>query len=144
VSPHTGHGPFLGRTLTRQLAEVIRRRQPTLVVYPDPRDTHADHAAAGQFTAAALATAGSMATALTYFVHDAEWPPPLDPSRPMPVPPDVALRETRWVSLSLSATELEAKRRALDAHRSQWPVLGGLLERFLRPNEIFATGPPPG
>jgi hypothetical protein len=64
----------------------------------------------------------------------------------MPVPPDADLHGTRWVSLSLTRAEQATKRRALEAHRSQWPVLGGLLERFLRTSEVFgvvgASDPP--
>jgi len=138
VSPHTGRGPLRGRELLAKLRRAIETARPTLIVYPDPRDTHADHAAAGRFTRAALATSRMTARELTYLVHDAQWPPPLDASRPMPVPPDADLRGTRWVSFPLTGEEQAAKRRALEAHRSQWPVLGGLLERFLRTSEIFA------
>lgn len=139
VSPQTGRGPFFGIVLLAGLHEVIADFRPTLVVGPDPRDHHADHAAAGQFTLAALEGVGDRPRVLTYLVHDTEWPPPNPPDGVLPPPRGREYAGTRWVSFALTPEEIETKRTALAAFRSQWPVIGGLLERFVRRNEIFAV-----
>lgn len=141
VSPQSGRGPFTGEALAGALRLAIVAARPTLVVAPDPRDHHADHAAAGRFAAAAVASLSDRPQVLTYLVHDTVWPPPDPPGGVLPAP-GAEYAETRWRSLALTVPERTTKRRALAAYRSQMPVLGGLLERFLRGNEIFADARP--
>jgi hypothetical protein len=57
----------------------------------------------------------------------------------MPPPDADEYAATRWVSFPLAPDEIARKGAALAAHRSQWPILGGLLERFVRRNEVFAV-----
>jgi len=139
VSPETGRGPFFREALLRTLRESIDAVSPTLVVAPDTRDHHPDHAAAGRFTAAAVDGLASRPALLTYLVHDTVWPPPRPPCETLPPPAGVEYAGTPWVSFMLAGDELATKRAALAAHRSQWPIVGGLLERFLRRNEVFAV-----
>ena len=137
TSPHTGRGPFNRAALLDALRTSIAAVQPTLVVGPDPRDHHPDHAAAGRFTLAAVDGIEPRPTVLTYLVHDTVWPPPLKTGPELPVPgPEYAA--TRWVTFSLTPGEVATKRAALAAYRTQWPIIGGLLERFLRDDEVFA------
>jgi LmbE family N-acetylglucosaminyl deacetylase len=140
TSPHTGRGPFTNMALLDALRATIAAVHPTLVVGPDPRDHHPDHAAAGRFTMAAVAGSSPGPTVLTYLVHDTVWPPPLKTGLDLPVPgPEYA--GTPWVTFSLTSDELATKRAALVAYRTQWPVIGGVLERFLRDDEVFAMPP---
>jgi LmbE family N-acetylglucosaminyl deacetylase len=139
VSPTSGRGPFFGVTLLAGLREVIAAVRPTLVVVPDPRDHHADHAAAGRFALAALDRPADERRVLTYIVHDTVWPPEHPPDDVLPRPSAREYGSTPWVSFTLTPEEMEAKRTALAAYRSQWPVNGGLLERFVRRNEVFAV-----
>jgi LmbE family N-acetylglucosaminyl deacetylase len=141
VSPQSGRGPFFGATLLPGLREVIAAARPTLVIAPDPRDHHADHAAAGRFTLAALDLFPGQPRVITYLVHDTVWPPPHPPGDVLPRPAAREYATTPWVSFVLTPEEIATKRDALAAHRSQWPINGGLLERFVRRNEIFATEP---
>ena len=139
VSPASGRGPFVGAALRRELGAAIAAVTPTLVVTADPRDHHADHAATGLFTLQAIEPLPARPTVLTYLVHDTVWPPPHPPRNEMPPPDGPEYADTPWVSFPLTPEELATKRAALAAHRSQWPILGGLLERFLRRNEVFAV-----
>jgi LmbE family N-acetylglucosaminyl deacetylase len=139
VSPQSGRGPFFGATLLPGLREVIAAARPTLVIAPDPRDHHADHAAAGHFVLAALESFPGQPRLLTYLVHDTVWPPPHPPDDVLPRPTAREYDGTSWVSFALTPEEMATKRAALAAHRSQWPIIGGLLERFVRKNEIFAV-----
>jgi len=137
TSPHTGRGPFTRTALVDALRASIAAVSPTLIVGPDPRDHHPDHAAGGRFTDAAVGLS-PRPTVLTYLVHDTVWPPPSKTGPAMPVPGS-EYAATPWVSVRLDAAELETKREALAAYRTQWPIIGGLLDRFLRGNEVFAV-----
>ena len=139
VSPMTGRGPFSGETLLRALRENIDAVAPTLVVAPDPRDHHPDHAAAGRFTMEALSGLAVQPQLLTYLVHDTVWPPLRPSCDTLPRPRGAEYSGTQWLSFALTGDELATKRAALEAHRSQWPINGGLLERFLRRNEMFSV-----
>jgi LmbE family N-acetylglucosaminyl deacetylase len=121
--------------LITRLGRAVRAAAPTLVVTADPRDHHPDHAAVARFTEAALVTGTPL---LTYLVHDTVWPPPRPPDDTLPPPAGDEYAGTPWVSFTLRPEELATKRAALEAHGSQWPIIGGLLVRFLRRNEVFA------
>jgi LmbE family N-acetylglucosaminyl deacetylase len=137
TSPHTGRGPFTRTAVLDALRASIARVHPTLVVGPDPRDHHPDHAAAGRFTLAAVDGLAPRPAVLTYLVHDTVWPPPMKTGPVLPAPgPEYA--DTPWVAFRLDPGELATKRAALAAFRTQWPIIGGLLERFLRDDEVFA------
>jgi LmbE family N-acetylglucosaminyl deacetylase len=140
-SPLTGRGGFSGVALFAHLSDTLVAARPTLVVGPDPRDHHADHAATGRLVAWVLARLLEPPVHLTYLVHDPLWPPAHPADDRLPPPAGDEYEGTQWVSLELTPEELATKRRALEAHRSQWPNLGGLLERFLRRNELFALQP---
>jgi LmbE family N-acetylglucosaminyl deacetylase len=139
VSPLSGRGPFSGEALFEQLRDTLATTHPTLVVAADPRDHHLDHAATGRLVAWALGSLRDRPRYLTYLVHDVAWPPEHPDGDRLPPPAGAEYASTPWVSLELTAAELATKRDALVAHRSQWPTLGGLLQRFLRRNELFAV-----
>ena len=137
TSPHTGRGPFTRAALLDALRASIAAIRPTLLVGPDPRDHHPDHAAAGRFTLAAVDGLGSRPTVLTYLVHDTVWPPPLKTGPELPVPGS-EYAATPWATFALTPGEVTTKHAALAAYRTQWRMIGGLLERFLRDDEVFA------
>jgi LmbE family N-acetylglucosaminyl deacetylase len=138
-SPHSGRGPFAGDSLYARLCAALVAARPTIVVAPDRGDIHPDHAFTGRFTEAAVGCLAKRPQVLTYVVHDVVWPPPVGKGDRLSPPRGPPFDSERWVSLELTDEELQRKRLALGAYRSQWPVLGGLLARFLRVNEVFAT-----
>jgi len=140
VSPWSGRGPFSGEELLGRLSAAIAAARPTLVVAPDPRDHHSDHAAGGRFALTAVEALSEHPSILTYMVHARAWPPP---GEEQPPPPSWQHDGTNCVSLRLTPEQRKTKRLALDAHRSQWRVLGPLLGRFDRRNEVFAVAPGP-
>lgn len=141
TAPETGRGPFSGEDLARRLGDAIAAMVPTLVVFPDPRDHHADHAATGRFVRDVVARLPVRPRLLSYLVHDVVWPPPHPTDDLLPPPATAEYANTTWTTFTLTPGELATKRAALAAYRSQWPIIGGLLERFVRRNEVFAMAP---
>jgi hypothetical protein len=47
------------------------------------------------------------------------------------------LSSTQWLNLPLTASELDGKERSLMAHQSQHVILGGFIQQFLHPCELF-------
>lgn len=138
-SPHSGRGPFAGERLYARLCAALVAAHPTIVVAPDRGDIHPDHAFTGRFVDAAVGCLPKRPQVLTYVIHDVVWPPPLEKGNRLLPPRLPPFDSERWVSFELTPEELERKRDALAAHRSQWPILPGLLVRFLRVNEVFAV-----
>jgi len=154
VSPRTGAAApytpgvvdpgatYTGRALVGLLAAVLATLQPTLVLVPDPRDTHDDHEHAAFFALRAIGSLPAPPRVLTYLVHDDCWPPTAEETRRLPPPSAERLADTRWLELRLTPAERAAKVAALDAHRTQLAAMPELLYRFLRPNELFGEVEP--
>jgi LmbE family N-acetylglucosaminyl deacetylase len=131
-----------GAELRWLVERVLVRFEPNVVVFPHPADTHPDHRHAGYFVLDAVSALqarrrlapGTML--LAYVVHHPSWPLRRGPAHERCVP-DPRIGETTWTALELSPGELEAKREALDAHRTQVGVMGGFLREFLCANELF-------
>jgi LmbE family N-acetylglucosaminyl deacetylase len=139
VSPDA---PYDGQALTAVVSRELRSFAPTIAVIPHPHEHHDDHTHTGYFVTealTALADRGVIArpSVLTYLVHFPSWPavrPPLfDRALPITEVPD-----TQWLETELTPAELDAKRAALAAYRSQLDVMDGFLRRFLCRNELYA------
>lgn len=138
---------YRGRDVVRELAEVISDFAPTLVVLPDPGDEHPDHCSTHLFVTRALAIAHRPAGAaaprvLHYVIHSGRWPLPAAPGRPIE-PPSRVRSATDWQSLTLTRRERAAKRRAIEAYRTQTLVMGRFMRAFEAGNELFVEGEPP-
>lgn len=134
---------------------------PAIVLHPDERDGHPDHAAVGRAVASAARGGGRVVWLYGYQVwlwHSWPWTgQSWRRARLWPANGRRALRCLLWilsgrtVQVQLAPTELKRKTDAIEAHRSQvsvpqwatrWAVLGDIaegdfLERFLRPVEIY-------
>jgi len=147
-SPKT---PYSGSALLSDLERLMRSVRPTDVFVTHPADDHPDHHTAAAFTQAALQScadhlgvAGDGAWAESvkvhyYLIHRGDWPIPqgAHPDRPLLPPNGLATTDTNWRSYVPSADALAAKRRALEAYRSQTAVMGRFLRSFVRENEMF-------
>ncbi len=156
-SPYNGatHSPYprtynpravyAGEDLLADLEAILRAYRPDLVIYPHPNDVHPDHWGLSLFARLALARTqradpGYRPEAYAYLVHRPDFPMPkgLQP-RQVLIPPAALLHANpHWLRLSLSAEEVSRKWEVIQAYRSQLPLLRGLLERFVRQNELFA------
>jgi LmbE family N-acetylglucosaminyl deacetylase len=155
--------PYCGQSVLQDLEAVLREFQPTDVYLPHPGDDHPDHWSAHCYAMAALerlraeAPQGNdviprligiasertdwvlRARVYCYLVHRGDWPVPQGEhvdARLVPPAPLLHLN-TEWETLTLSPEALAAKRRALEAYRSQMAVMGRFLRSFLRRDELF-------
>lgn len=146
--------PYTGAELLRQVGDEMSRFQPTLVVMPGPQDHHPDHLGTHLFATRALDEARQRgetwapgAAIWEYTIHADHWPSPLglDSLRgkaPAPVP--LSAGNAPWRKLDLTSAEEEAKRAALDAHKSQVRVMSRFLYSFVQPVEYFQVRKRPG
>lgn len=146
--------PYDGDDLRRELGNIVREMQPTMVALPDPFDRHPDHRATGFFALLAVAdwvvslpAEAPRPKLLAYLVHWPDWPrgwdapTPLPPDTPLDLPPKFDRSACRRVLLTLDDVELAAKRAALTRYETQQRVMRGLLSAFERRNEPFCLLP---
>lgn len=139
---------YEGMDLTSIMAHLIRRLAPAVIVMPHPSDTHLDHAHTSYFVTEAIDTLRAQGRldpepqVLAFLVHDHAWPPPLPDPVNMPPPPVERYRDTAWLEVRLSPADVAAKREALAAYATQLAVMPGLLQKFVRPNEVLGRPDP--
>ncbi len=145
----TPNAPYTAAALIADLRRVIAEFQPTRVFTTHPLDDHEDHTAAALFTREAIAQAvqaGGLAQSPTlyyYIVHRGDFPLPQGEHPNRPLVPPVGLLTENWQVFPLSRDALECKRRALQAHESQYALMARFLSSFLRTNELFTPAPLP-
>lgn len=141
---------YCGENVLADVATILNRVKPALVVVHHPADTHPDHWAAAAFVTLALeqaAVAGDgwprRVRTYHYLVHDgAGWPLPRGyaPELPLTPPGRLAVRP-HWVTAPLRPEDEDAKRRALGAYRSQLALSRAYLFSFVRRNELYDLCP---
>lgn len=136
---------FKGRSLELQLGHIVDAWKPTFILAPSVLDQHPDHRATGQFAVRVLQERHELGRLRVWIVHGGAfwpWPRGWHPSAPLQ-PPGLATA-LAWTRLPLDVAEVNDKRAALEAHRTQ---MFGLEQRFLlafvRCNELFASPPAP-
>ena len=135
-----GH-PYTGESLERDFAAVLKRVAPTVIAAPSPRDSHADHRAAGLLVAAA-ARGGTTAATLYWIVHGGEgWPSPrgLEPGLPLMTAP--LMQGVASTTLDLSPHEEDRKLDAVREYHTQLQLLAPLLLAFVRSSELYTRDP---
>ncbi|HUE49052.1 MAG TPA: PIG-L family deacetylase [Steroidobacteraceae bacterium] len=136
-----GH-PYTGESLERDFEAVLERVQPTLILAPSPRDSHADHRAAGLLTIAVSTRRGVLPGVHYWIVHGGEgWP---TPRGLLPGVPLTAAPRSRGLALAVFALEPAEEDRMLEALRAydtQMRTLAPFLLAFVRSTELFASQP---
>jgi LmbE family N-acetylglucosaminyl deacetylase len=139
---------YRGDDVIRELRHVIEEFRPTLIVLPHAGDEHPDHCATHRLVHTALADAiadGLRAPrVLHYIVHYPKWLTTKRANAPLTSTSTSDLRseDWRWRTLGLTAPERVAKRRAIDAFRSQMLVMPEFLRTFEPTGEVFLEGEP--
>ena len=132
--------PYTGEEIVRDLTAIIRQFRPTKVFVSHSADYNPDHRSLYLFTRVALwDVAAELQPELhPYLVHFRRWPTGrgFHPTKPLEPPPP--LREAvRWQSVALTDAQIQRKRRALEAHRTQYGYSARRLLPFIGPNELF-------
>lgn len=135
--------PFKGEEILQDLETIVRQFRPTRIFLSHPADHHPDHAALYLFTRVALwdlqGTQGAAAPALhPFLVHYPHWPGEkgFHPSEELRPPARLATNFC-WQSRELDREEIDVKRRALAAHRTQFDYSATRLLPLVGANEIY-------
>jgi LmbE family N-acetylglucosaminyl deacetylase len=137
VSP--GHS-YTGASLEQDLATVLDRIQPTLVLTASPRDSHPDHAAAGLLTLRVMARRASRAAVRCWIVHGGEgWPSPRGLSPGLPLERAPRSGSEPLAIFTLTPAEEDRKLAALRAYSTQMQTLAPFLLAFVRTTESFSA-----
>ena len=136
--------PFKAESIVSDLSRVFREFAPTRVFVSHPSDANPDHMALYLFTQAALwnLEAEMRPRIHPYLVHFPRWPVPhaFAPEQRLDVP-EIYDNDISWRDVPLGASGLDLKRKAVEAHRSQYAYSSKLLLSFVRRNEIFGDLP---
>jgi LmbE family N-acetylglucosaminyl deacetylase len=138
---------YRGEDLTQELAEIIGDFKPTIILVPRPEDQHADHCATWFFVADALGDVMRVqprfrTDLVTYIVHYYSWG--VEDDDPFLKPPeDLDAGVSGWLTVPLTDRQVQAKRAAVHAYRSQMDAMGWFLDAFVRRNEVFSRPPLP-
>ena len=136
--------PYTGDDVLQDLTTILREFRPTKVFVSHPGDHMPDHLALYLFTRVALwDLEQEMTPALyPYLVHFARWPTPRGEHPTMALEPPALFREQiPWSVHRLTPQEVDRKRGALKAHRTQYRSSSRALLSFVRQNELFGDFP---
>ena len=136
---------FAGADYLADVMSITESYRPDLIIYPHPDDVHPDHWGLNVFTRLAIAElshgdATFHPAQLTYLVHRPDFPTirGLKPQDSLVPPPALLALYPDWVRWDLNSADVQRKGLAVQAYRSQLPLLRGLMDSFVRTNELFA------
>ena len=136
---------YAGEDYLADIMSILKSYRPDLIVYPHPDDVHPDHWGLNVFTRLAIAEvthadATFQPAQLTYLVHRPDFPiiKGLKPQESLVPPPALLALYSDWFRWDLTPADIQQKGQAVQAYRSQLPLLHGLMDAFVRTNELFA------
>lgn len=136
---------YAGQDYLADIESILKSYQPDLIVYPHPDDVHPDHWGLNVFTRLAIsevthADATFQPTQLTYLVHRPDFPTirGLKLQEGLVPPPALLTLYPDWFRWDLTPADVLRKGQAVQAYKSQLPLLRGLMDSFVRTNELFA------
>jgi N-acetyl-1-D-myo-inositol-2-amino-2-deoxy-alpha-D-glucopyranoside deacetylase len=136
---------YAGADYLADLISIMKDYLPDLIVYPHPDDVHPDHWGLNVFTRLAIAEINHanptyQPVQLTYLIHRPDFPTVrgLKPQESLIPPPGLIVVNPDWFRWDLTPADVQRKRLAVQAYHSQLSLLHGLMESFVRTNELFA------
>jgi len=131
---------YKGEEILRDIRSVLRDFRPTKIFVSHPADHNGDHLAYYLYLRVALWDEGmeDRVQLFPYLIHYLAWPKPkgFHPERDL-TPPEALDGQEVWRQYHLSALQLENKKKALEAHKSQYLSTPKYLLSFVRFNELF-------
>ncbi len=140
---YPGH-PYTGASLEQDLAAVLERLRPTLILAPTPLDSHPDHRAAGVLTATVAQRLQLLPAVRYWIVHGGEgWPGPRGLVPGLPLTPAPRLHGLTQAAFALTAAEEDRKQQAIEAYATQMRIIAPFLLAFVRSSELFTNAAQP-
>jgi len=137
---------YAGEDYLADIMSILKSYRPDLIVYPHPDDVHPDHWGLNVFTRQAIAEvthadATFQPTQITYLVHRPDFPTMrgLKPQDSLVPPPALLEIYPDWFRWDLTTGDVQRKGQAVQAYQTQLPLLRGLMDSFVRTNELFAA-----
>ena len=139
------HSVYAGEDFLADVTSILDDYRPDLIIYPNPEDVHPDHWGLNVFTRLALTLIVNRdptfhPTEYTYLVHRPDFPEVrgLRPTETLVPPPALYALSPDWYQWDLTTEDVTIKGKAVQEYRSQLPLLHGLMESFVRVNELFS------
>ncbi|MGA2489476.1 MAG: PIG-L family deacetylase [Anaerolineales bacterium] len=136
---------YAGEDYLADLMSILNSYRPDLIIYPHPDDVHPDHWGLNVFARLAIAEVTHadttfQPTQLTYLIHRPDFPTirGLKPQENLAPPPALFALNPNWYRWDLTPADIQRKEKAVQAYRTQLPLLHGLMDSFVRTNELFA------
>lgn len=137
--------PYKGEEILGDLRSILREFKPTKIFVSHPADHNGDHLALYLYTRVALWDEGMEGSVqlYPYLIHYLAWPKPkgYHPEKDL-TPPGAIDGQEIWKQYRLSASQMEGKRQALQAHKTQYFSSPKYLLSFVKFNELFGDFPP--
>jgi len=136
--------PYMGEDIVGDLRSILRDYKPTKIFVSHPADHNGDHLAYYLYLRVALWDEGMEGVDLyPYLIHYLTWPKPkgFHPEKYL-TPPDALADDETWRQYHLSAVQLVNKKKALQAHKTQYISSPRYLLSFVKFNELFGDIPP--
>jgi len=137
--------PYKGEEILKDLRSILRDFKPTKIFVSHPADHNGDHLALYLYLRVALWDEGMDANVqlYPYLIHYLTWPKPkgFHPEIYLTPPEAIADGEV-WRQYHLSALQIETKKKALQAHKTQYFSSRNYLLSFVKFNELFGDFPP--
>ncbi|WP_338824796.1 1D-myo-inositol 2-acetamido-2-deoxy-alpha-D-glucopyranoside deacetylase [Moorella humiferrea] len=138
--------PYTAASLLDNLVTILKEYRPTAIYVTDTGDSHSDHWATGAFTLAAVGRVEGEDPSFrpevyTFIIHSGSWqmfPVMERKDKPLLPPRYFFAGNMTWYKLPLASGDLERKKKAIAAYKSQALVIPTFMANFERPNEVFA------
>lgn len=129
--------------LTEEFQQQLESFKPDIVVYPNPKDQHSDHALTGVI-AKDVVSSDKIAISYQYLIHYSNYPQPkkLQPDLYLLPPQKLVNFDQEWQRLMLPENIEDQKYEAISSYKTQLkvPVLRSLILSSIRKNELFSIG----
>ena len=137
--------PYKGEEILQDIRSILRDFKPTKIFVSHPADHNGDHLAFYLYLRVALWDEGldGKVQLYPYLIHYLTWPKPkgFHPEKDL-TPPEALEDQEIWKQYHLSAQQIENKKKALQAHKTQYFSSPKYLLSFVRFNELFGDFPP--
>ncbi|MBF0512321.1 MAG: PIG-L family deacetylase, partial [Candidatus Omnitrophica bacterium] len=136
--------PYRGDEVLKDLESIFNSFKPTKVFVSHPADHNGDHLALYLYTRVALLETGmdEHVGLYPYLIHYLTWPNPkgFHPEKYL-VPPKGLADQENWQQYHLTPAQIQNKRKALQAHWTQFFSSRNYLLSFVKFNELFGDFP---